>query len=199
MDLSSNQRNWIVFLGAAAITAAVAGLYIAAAGIDTDSMRITLRSSAHASFVVLLVVFAARPFRQMFQTPFTAALLRNRRLFGVAFAGIHTAHLGLILLRARWMDDYTFSFIENALGGLIYLLIFLLFATSFDRTARALGPRNWRILHKIGLYAIFVASLQTIVPDNRDQVFGINGALTLLAAAALVIRLTAFLATRRRD
>ena len=73
-----------------------------------------------------------------------------------------------------------------------------MFATSFDSTARALGPRNWRILHKIGLYAIFVASLQTIVPDNREQIFGVNGALTLLAAAALVIRLTAFLAKRQR-
>ena len=197
MTLSSNQRNWFVFLGAALITAVVAGLYFAAAGIDADSMGVALRSSAHASFIVLLVVFIARPLRQMLQTPHTAALLKNRRLFGVAFAGIHTAHLGLILLQDRWIDDFTFSIIDNALGGLIYLLIFLMFATSFDSTARALGPRNWRILHKIGLYSIFVASLQTIVPDNRDQVFGVNGALTLLAAAALVIRLTAFLAKRR--
>ena len=198
MDLSSNQRTWVVFLGAVAITAAVAGLYFAAAGIDAESMRVALRSSAHASFIVLLVVFVARPLRQMLQTPLTAALLRNRRLLGVAFAGIHTAHLGLILLQARWIEEYTFSIVENALGGLIYLLIFLLFATSFDRTARALGPGNWRILHKIGLYAIFGASLQTIVPDSREQVLGINGALTLLAAAALIIRLTAFLAKRRR-
>ena len=198
MALSSNQRNWVVFPGAAAITAAVAWLYLAAAGIDRDSMGVVLRSSAHASFIVLLIVFVARPMRQMFQTPLTAALLRNRRLFGVAFAGIHTAHLVLILLQARWIDDYTFSILENALGGLIYLLIFLMFATSFDGAARALGPRNWRILHKIGLYAIFIASLQTIVPDNREQVFGVNGALTLLAAVALVIRLTAYLAKRRR-
>ena len=58
MDLSSNQRTWIVFLGAAAITAAVAGLYFTAAGIDAESLRVALRSSAHASFIVLLVVFS---------------------------------------------------------------------------------------------------------------------------------------------
>ena len=197
MQLTSNQRNWVVFLGAAAITLAVSVQYFWLAGVSDETIRVALRSSAHASFVTLLVVFVARPLRQMFQTPLTAALLRNRRLLGIAFAGIHTAHLGLILFRARQNTDYTFSIIENALGGLIYLLILLLFVTSFDRPARALGPGNWRILHKLGLYAIFFAALQTIVPDNRDQVFGVNGMLTLLAAAALVVRLTVFLAKRR--
>jgi len=198
LALSSNQRNWIVFLGAASITATVSGLYLGAAGIRDATIGVTLRSSAHASFIVLLVIFVARPLRQMFRTPFTASLLRNRRLLGIAFAGIHFAHLGLIFYRDRHIADYSFSLIENALGGLIYLFIFLMFLTSFDATARALGARNWRILHKLGLYAILVAFLQTIVPDSREQVFSINGVLTLVAAVAIVIRLTAFLAKRQR-
>ena len=198
MALSSNQRNWVVFLGAAIITAAVSTFYLGAAGTSDTTIGVALRSSAHASFIVLLVVFVARPLRQMFRTPFTAALLRNRRLLGIAFAGIHFAHLGLILYRDRQEADYTFSIIENALGGVMYLFIFLMFITSFDRTARALGARNWHILHKTGLYALLVAFLQTIVPDSRDQVVSINGALTLLASIAIVIRLTAFLAIRQR-
>lgn len=198
MRLTSNQRNWVVFLGSAAITVAVAALYFAVVGVSADAISVTLRSSAHASFTVLLVVFVARPLRQITKTPFTAALLRNRRLLGVAFAGIHTAHLGLILYQDRQVPDYTFSVVENALGGLIYLLIFAMFATSFDRTARAIGRKYWRILHKTGLYAIFVAGLQTIVPDSREQIFGINGVLTLLAAVAIVVRLTVFLAQRQR-
>jgi DMSO/TMAO reductase YedYZ heme-binding membrane subunit len=196
--LSNNQRNWVVFLGAVAITVVVSGLYLGVAGSNDAAIGVALRSSAHASFIVLLVVFVARPLRQMLRTPFTAALLRNRRLLGVAFAGIHFAHLGLILYRDRQVADYSFSVIENALGGLMYLFIFLMFVTSFDTTARALGARNWRILHKTGLYAVLVAFLQTIVPDSREQVFSINGALTLLAALAIVIRLTAFLALRQR-
>lgn len=195
--MTSNQRNWVVFLGAAAITTLVSALYFAVVGTSDETIRVALRSSAHASFIVLLVVFVARPLRQIRQTPFTAALLRNRRLLGIAFAGIHTAHLGLILLRGRLTAEYTFSVIENALGGMIYLLIFLMFATSFDRPARALGPRNWRILHKLGLYAIFAAALQTIVPDSREQLVSVNGVLTLLAAVAVVIRLTVFLEKRR--
>jgi len=119
-------------------------------------------------------------------------------LLGVALAGIHTAHLCLILYRDRQVEEFLFSIIENALGGLLYLFIFLRFITSFDRPARALGPRNWRLLHKGQLYAVLVAFLQTIVPDNREQVLGINGALTLLAAIPLVIRLMAFLARRQR-
>ena len=118
-------------------------------------------------------------------------------MLGVAFAGIHFAHLGLIVYRDRQVADFTFRILENALGGLMYLFIFLMFVTSFDAPARWLGVRNWRILHRLGLYAVLVAFLQTIVPDSREQVFSINGVLTLLAALAIVIRLTVFLANRQ--
>jgi len=197
MAMTSNQRNWTVFLAAIAVTATVAAVYLGGAGVNDDNIRLSLRLSAHAAFVVLLVVFIARPLRQLVHSRLTLALLRNRRLIGIAFAGIHTAHLGLIFYRASVVADFELRISESLLGGLTYLVIYLMFFTSFDATARALGPKNWRLLHKVGLYWILAAFIPTLLPDSLDQLAGANGFLLVLTAVAIVIRLTAFFAKRR--
>ena len=71
--------------------------------------------------------------------------------------------------------------------------------TSFDGPARAIGPLNWRRLHKTGLYALGVAFLSTLLPETREEMFAPERWwFMILTAAALLIRLTAFFATRRR-
>lgn len=197
MAMTSNQRNWATFLGATAVTAAAAGAYLATAGATDDNIRLTLRLSAHAAFVLLLVVFVARPLRQLLRSPMTLALLKNRRLMGIAFAGIHTAHLGLIFFRARQIADFDLNIAESVGGVAIYLLIYLMFLTSFDATARALGPRNWRILHKVGLYVVLLAFIPTLLPESSEQLTFGRSLLLVLAAIAFVLRLTAYLAKRK--
>ena len=94
MTLTSNQRNWVVFGGASGVTWGAAMLYLGDVGSNDEAIRLTLRLSAQAAFVVFLFAFVARPLRQIVNTPLTRALLSNRRLIGIAFAGIHTAHDG---------------------------------------------------------------------------------------------------------
>jgi len=197
MTLTSNQRNWVVFFGAIAATAIAAAVYLSSAGANDDNIRLTLRLSARAAYLLLLVVFIARPLRQLVKTPLTLALLKNRRLLGVAFAGIHTAHLGLIFYRADMVADFELSIGGSLLGVFTYSTIYAMFATSFDATTRAIGPRNWRVLHKAGLYWIMIAFVPTLLPESPDQLFSSQGVLTVLAAAALVIRLTAFFVRRK--
>jgi DMSO/TMAO reductase YedYZ heme-binding membrane subunit len=134
----------------------------------------------------------------MFKTDFTSWLLRNRRLLGIAFAGIHTAHLGLIIYRARVVDTFEFTVGGNLGGAFTYLVILLMFLTSFNAMAKMLGPKNWRILHKVGLYWLIIAFTQTQLPDSLDELNNINWPLLALIATALVIRLTAYLAKRQR-
>jgi DMSO/TMAO reductase YedYZ heme-binding membrane subunit len=74
-----------------------------------------------------------------------------------------------------------------------------MFLTSFNATAKMLGPKNWRILHKVGLYWLFIAFTQTQLPDSLDELNNINWMLLVLIAAALVIRLTAYFAQRQRS
>jgi len=194
--MTSNQRNWAVFLGAIAATALACSAYLAVAGVNDENLRIVLRVSGRIAFIVLLVVFVARPLQQMFRTPLTAQLLRNRRLLGIAFAGIHTAHLGVIMYRAQVIPDFEFSPAANLSGVLAYTLILLLFVTSFDATSRWLGPRRWRILHRGGLYILVAAFTQSQLPDSLQDLADVNWLLLMLVAIAFVIRLTAYLARR---
>lgn len=197
MALTSNQKNLTVFLATLGLVAGAAALYLAAAGNTDDNIRLVLRSSARLAFLVLLVIFVARPLRQLLARPATATLLKNRRLFGIAFAGVHTAHLGLVFFRSYRVPDFELNFLGSLPGGLAYLLIYLMLITSFDRPAHAIGRRNWKILHKVGLYYVFLIFLPTLIPASRDQLLGTQGILILLTAVVIVIRLTAFLANRR--
>ncbi len=53
-------------------------------------------------------------------------------------------------------------------GGIGYAFIIAMAATSFDRTAQAIGPRAWRILHLTGGYYLwfqFMVSFGKRIPD----------------------------------
>jgi len=193
MAMSNNQRTAAVFIGATALTGIAAAAYLAIAGMGDESVRLALRVSGRVAFVVLLVVFAARPLQQLLKAPWTARLLRNRKLLGVAFAGIHTAHLGLILIRMNQLPDFGVSFDKNLPGMFVYAFIFAMLITSFDGPARALGKKPWKALHKVGLFFLVYAFTQSQMPQSSDQLELVNGLLIALAAVALVIRIAAFL------
>jgi len=197
LQLTSNQRNWSVFFAAVLLPAGAAVIYLITAGISEESILVVLTLTARLAFLVYLVVFIARPLRQLFATPLTTAVLKNRRLIGVAFAGIHTAHLGFIFYRAEQAPDFEFPVLANLPGALTYGLIYLMFITSFDVTARALGPQAWRRLHRTGLYWIGFIFLATLLPESLDNLADVNWWLVGLTAAAIVIRLTAYYAKRR--
>jgi len=197
MLMTNNQRTGTTFVGATALTGIIAAAYLAIAGLDDESLRLALRVSGRVAFAVLLAVFAARPLQQLLKARWTAKMLRNRRLLGVAFAGIHTAHLGLILVRISQVPDLEFNFADNLPGMAVYAVIYAMVITSFDAPARAIGRTPWKILHKLGLFYLVAAFLQSQLPKSIDQLEMANGLLILLAAAALVIRVTAFLAKTR--
>ncbi len=186
--LTSSQRNWTVFFAVFAASTLASAAFLYNVGVSEDNVRVLLRLTARIAFVILLIVFVARPLQQLFANKFTARLLRRRRLFGVAFAAVHTVHLGLIFYRVHISDDFALSYAANTFGALVYLIIFAMFATSFDSTTRMLGPRNWKILHTTGLYVIFIAFAQRELPRSLDTAVEANWILTALAFAALLLR-----------
>jgi len=198
MAMSSNQRTAAAFVSATALTGIAAAAYVAIAGVGDESLLVALRVSGRVAFVVLLVVFAARPLQQLLKAQWTAKLLRNRRLLGVTFAGIHTAHLGLIMMRVNQLPDFDVSFEKNLFGMFVYAVIFAMLITSFDGPARALGRKSWKILHKVGLFFLVAAFTDSQLPQSLDQLELANGLLLALAALALVIRITAFLTNRKK-
>jgi len=158
-----------------------------AAGFTEENVQVLLRLTARTSFVILLFVFVARPLHQFFKTHSTSRLLRRRRLLGIAFAGMHTAHLLLIFYRVQIGEDFELV-ARNIPGAFVYLLIFAMFATSFDSTTRWLGRKNWKILHTLGLWVIFIAFAQREIPRSLETAESANWILTTLAVAGLLLR-----------
>jgi sulfoxide reductase heme-binding subunit YedZ len=80
-------------------------------------------------------------------------------------------------------------------GGIGYGFITAMAATSFDRTARAVGPHAWRILHTAGVYYLwvqFMISFGMRVPAMPNYIWFL---VPLLAVMAL--RIIAALQARR--
>ena len=196
--MTGNQRNLAVFAAAIGVTLLASAAYLGVAGVTDDNIRILLRASARLAFVVLLLAFVARPLRQLLPSPATATLLANRRLIGIAFAGIHTAHAMLILYRAQQIPSFDFAPSASIPGLLTYGIIYLMLITSFDRPARAIGRKAWKVLHKAGLYWLVFAFTQTQLPDSLNDLSGMNWWLVSLIVLAFVIRMTASFAKFQR-
>ena len=191
-----NAKVLQAYVGSLVVTLIACALFLGIAGTTDDNLLFLLRLTARAAFVVLLLVFVARPLRQLFRTSATLALLKNRARIGLVFAGIHTAHLMLLVHRAQTTPDFRLSVAENAIGAFVYALMFAMVITTFRSTARAIGPRAWRVLHKTGLYVLTAVFAQTQLPRSLDELSDVNWWLVVLLAAALIIRLTAFFARR---
>jgi hypothetical protein len=153
-----------------------------------------LRYTAWLAFLLYLVVLVARPLQQLLRRNWTAALLRNRRLVGVAFATVMTVHLVLIAWRFGWQVDLDFSL--NLFGAGAYAIFYAMLITSFDRPKKALGRRAWKFLHRLGLiWAAVIFGLPRSLEDLHDPdylKFGIPFAI------AVAIRITAWLRSRPR-
>lgn len=185
--MSSSLKNWSVFVATFGAGVLASFAFLNAVGTDEENVREVLRLTARASFVIFLVAFVARPAHQVFVTHFTSRLLRRRRLIGIAFAGMHTAHLLFIFYRVQISEDFALV-ASNIPGAFVYLLIYALFATSFNSTTRMLGPRRWKILHSLGIWVIFIAFTQREIPRSLETAESANWILTALAVTALLLR-----------
>ena len=197
--MSSSSKNILIIVSVTAVTALAVLLYLDGVGADDESLRVMLRLTARLAFLVYLLVFIARPLRQLVRTNATRWLLSERRSFGLAMASIHFVHMALIVYRASYSPEFEFEFPNQIIGSIIYGLMLLMVITSFERPARMIGPRNWRRLHKTGLYALGIAFLSTLLPEERSELLDVERLwFVVLTAGAVFIRLTAYFALRNR-
>lgn len=169
-----------------------------AGGMGVDGVRAAIRGTARSSLLLFLAAFTASSLHQLWPGDLTKWLRRNRRQIGLGFAFSHLLHAGLIV--AFWqLDPQTFltgrtpgSFIP---GGLAYVAIAAMAATSFDQTARAVGPRAWKWIHTLGAWYIFVIFAGAF--GSRVAATPAYALFVALLAAALAIRIAAALQKRR--
>lgn len=132
-----------------------------AAGVE-DPLRTATRFTGCASALLFLPVFIARPLVTIFGGARAGGLLRHRAGLGVALAGNHHVHMGLVAM-VLVSDGATMREVIANPALYIYGLLILMNVTSFPAIARRWPREAVRWVHLIGLYALAVAFFETLV------------------------------------
>lgn len=148
-------RSLAVLGAAAGATALAVAWALVAHGTGDEGWRMAIRATARVSGAFFLAAFLAAPLRRRWPNAATAWLLRRRPELGVSVGLAHAAHGVAIAVFVRLTGH------ETPTGTLVAALVAYAFlaamvATSFDRTAAALGPRAWRRLHVTALYYLWL-------------------------------------------
>ncbi|MBI3783834.1 MAG: hypothetical protein HY270_10570 [Deltaproteobacteria bacterium] len=167
------------------MTAALLAWY----GTGAAGVRAVIRASAKTSLILFLCAFVASSAARRWPAPATRWLLANRRYLGVSFALSHALHLAVILILLRVDPEFAISRGTIVGGGLAYLFIFAMAATSFDRSAAWVGSVVWRRLHTVGSYYIWFIFFASYAPRAAIQSIWYLP-LVLLLLAGLFLRLT---------
>ena len=164
-------EGWRLF---AVLTLMLAGLCVWIAGMrqfKVEGVRLVIRFTARTSLMLFCLAFSAGALARLWPDGWTRWQRRNRRYLGVTFAASHGIHAIAIACFAA-MDPAGFiaatSTASYLFGDIGYAFIIAMTATSFDRTAAAIGPRAWRILHLFGGYYLwfqFMVSFGKRIPD----------------------------------
>jgi DMSO/TMAO reductase YedYZ heme-binding membrane subunit len=155
-------------------------------GSGVEGLRHATRWTARASAVFFAILFAASALSRM-GGPSVAAALADRRGLGLSFAGAHFVYAGCIVALFWAMGEWPPT-VTLVGGGLAYVLLGAMVATSTDAARRLLGA-SWKRLHLGGLWyiwLIFVQSYLGRVAEGGDRVAeGVFGLALMLGAASL--------------
>src|SRR5437763_10934939 len=164
-------EGWRLF-GVLTLTVIASCIWIAGTRqFEVEDIRMVIRFTARTSLILFCLAFGAAALASLWPNAWTRWQRRNRRYLGVAFAASHGIHAVAIACFAA-MDPAAYVAATSAasyiFGGIGYAFIIAMAATSFDRTARAIGPRAWRLLHLTGGYYLlfqFAVSFGKRIPE----------------------------------
>jgi sulfoxide reductase heme-binding subunit YedZ len=195
---SQMYKGWQLFHVSAVLILVMTGLAVAMQPDLVEGLRSAIRATARSSFVLFIAAFTASAFAVLTPSPFTKALVRERRFIGLAFAFSHFVHAVLIYFYGQLHTGFwpARSVIDNTPGTLAYVFIVLMAITSFKTPAKLMGPKAWKRLHSIGMWiivAVFAFANFKRIPmsDGYLLPFGI-------ICAAVAIRLVGKLAQANR-
>ncbi len=199
--MPSRRQNWFeAWRLFAVLTLILIVLAIWIAGMrqfEVDGVRMVIRFTARTSLLFFCLAFSAAALARLWPNAWTRWQRRNRRQLGVTFAASHGIHAVAVVCFAM-MAPADFVAATSAttyiFGGIGYAFITAMTATSFDRTAAAIGPRAWRILHLAGGYYLwlqFMVSFGKRIPDMP-----LYSLFLIPLLAVMALRLIAMASTR---
>jgi DMSO/TMAO reductase YedYZ heme-binding membrane subunit len=196
--MSKLLRGWPLagLLAALLIGGAVA--ILAVHGGSIEGVRLVVRITARTSLLLFALAFTASAMIRLWPGTFTRWQRANRRQLGVSFAVSHLVHAAALIALAS-LDRALFMSLTTpvsiASGGLAYIFIIAMAATSFDRTAATIGPRAWRLLHTAGAWYIWISF--AVAYGKRVPLSAFYWPFFAIAVALLMVRLMARYMPRR--
>ena len=204
MNLLQHQslNGWSLFYLVAALTFASIGIGLVITGIFTPEATVSMiRLSVQLASLWIFLAFVARPLVQLYPGSFSKWLLCNRRYIGLSFAAGFAWQAVFIAVLLALYPDYYWQVLHNTadliLRMLSYLLLLALTVTSFFPVRRAMRPKDWRVLHLVGVWyfwaAIWVSYAEGLLSgDTRIIAF----VYVVAGLVVLTVRLAAYLKNR---
>ena len=187
--MTRTQQGLIMLSIGVAISVAVSLLAVQNSSDITEGLQVALRWTGRLGFLIFLLPLAAGPLRQLQPGPITAKLVRWRRSAGIAFGGLQSVHLLLILAMLQISKANPFDIATIVVGGAGIALAIAMLLTSFDIPARVLGPRGWKLLHRSGLYVMtFIYFFDFLVAPWEQGFPAVYWPFASLTACALLLR-----------
>lgn len=179
-------QKWQLVKYSTILIASAFAFILLANGINESSFRIAIRFTARSSCILFLAAFGASSLRKLNPNTATNWLLSNRRYLGLSMAISHGFHAvaiaGVAILTSENMVR------DNHGANLGYLFIILMTITSFKRPAAILGRRNWKILHTIGMYYLWL-SFTVAFSERLHESWLFYLPIVTLLILALILRL----------
>jgi hypothetical protein len=192
-------RGWALTRWISVALVAMSALVLEAAGTGEEGVRMLIRATARSSAILFLVSFLARPLRRLWRTDATAFALENRRYFGVSMAVSHLIHgSAIVWLATAFPSAYQANATALAGGGLGFVFIAAMAATSSDAAFRALGRARWTLLHRTGAWYVWLIFAITFIPDPSRGWDALHAAAVTAFAGAPLVRSAAWWKARRK-
>ena len=206
MNSIVNMANgWRLFWMATAPVSAIMLVPMLATDTSTGpGVPALIQLSVRCAVPLLFVTFATSSIQSLFPGPFGRWLLRNRKYIGLSFAAAMAWQGFFILWMVTIHADYYINevyVLRDAIEGVVgYVFLAAMTITSFPFGRRRLSSKQWKWLHKIGIYYLWAYAFSVYWwalfyyrnPVMLDYVY------YCLGFAAWAVRAAAWSRSRRR-
>lgn len=190
-------RSWNLFLLLVWVDAAILLVSVPFADLNTlAGVQFMIKQAIRCSTPLFLATFTASSLVRLWPNSTTKWILKNRKYFGLAFAVAFTWHgffniWAWIAHTAAYTPRYVglFTLITGVTG---YGSLYALSATSFRTFSRYLSAAQWRAVHLIGMYTLWLLLAAGYSSSLQDTGHAIYYVAVSLMFAALLLRIAAW-------
>jgi methionine sulfoxide reductase heme-binding subunit len=194
-DALESRRVWWLPIAYGLVVAGMCAAILATPEPGIEELRAVIRATAFTSAIAFLPVFAGSPLHRLRPGAVTRWILANRRYLGLSVAASHFWHLIAIVTIVTMSETFRGQIqpLTIAFGGIGFVLLAAMAATSNDGSQRALG-RGWSALHTTGLWVLWLDFIFTYMGTAARSPF--HAVMTLAFAGAFVLRMLSWSARR---